>query len=560
MQTNRKTRVTIDDANRRPDATAPLNDSTEAGTTITITPTITNTPSATTPSANTPSANTPARTTPPAKPVDQDVNQSGPSSRGAGRVGPTTKPQGSADSASVTEAAGMPTVTRSSDPRSVPVPSPLAAAWQGVVNLVHYTLFNRSPTVSLGPPVTLADGNVVVDPNGQSNNGFGVSYALGVAPRFGSVLVDPHTGRFVYTPGPGVTPSHAYDGFSVIASNGAQAQLPGLLGMIQSLLHHAAQQVGLAQSDSTDVTVTLDLRDPSVLAAAAQRAEPAIARIDTGAGRGTGVVVSSGGTVLTAFHVVAETKDVTVIVGGRRYGATVAGYDRSLDIAVLHLRDAVGLPTITAAEGPLPRIGQWVAALGNARGNDEPLTRAMGTVVAVDQSDTFLHPWFGHDVTQRGLVETAIARNPGDSGGPVVDQDGALVGIVTSADFDDDTGAPKPRSFAIPAAAAFAVVEAVDRGMATSAIHLGPQAHFGAALGISPPGAAGVAVTDIDPGSAAAAVGLRPGDRLTHVGGQAVAWPLSVLLALDGYEPGDLVDVAWTDAAGDLHSASARLG
>ncbi|WP_445165751.1 S1C family serine protease [Mycolicibacterium sp. Dal123E01] len=427
---------------------------------------------------------------------------------------------------------------------------------QTAANLLGYTFLNRSPTISPGGQTTTADGNVTANLNAKSHNGFALTYDVKQTPDFGTVTIDQTTGQYVYTPGPALTMHQPFDSFSVTVDNGSSARLRGALGFAQKILHQLSQLFGLAQADSAEVTVTVKLGAPSVLAAAAQRTQSAVARIDTETGHGTGVVVSPGGQVLTAFHVVSERSDVTVVVAGRRYTASLAGYDRGHDVAVLQLLDSDALDSVTLASSPA-QPGQWVTTLGNADGTDQPLSRGIGTIVAVDQSDTFDHPDGGYPITQTGLILTTIPRNPGDSGGPLVDASASLVGIVTSADFDDDTGAPKPRSFSVPAAIALTVINAVNQQTAAQGIHVGAQARFGAALGVAP---AGTIVTEVSAGSAADIIGLQPGDTITSIDGEAIRSPLTVLTVLDNHSPGNVIDVEWTDASGRARHQKAQLG
>lgn len=484
---------------------------------------------------------------------------SAPQIRKQGSIGVARSPRRDQATASSTPPAALRSADTAVPPviRSSGTPRPrVAGLLQSVANLLGYTFLNRSPTISPGGQTTAADGSVTGDLNAKSRNGFALRYTLTQTPEFGTVTIDQQTGRYTYAPGPALTMDRSVDSFSVSVDNGSYARLHGVPGLVQKSLHHLAQLLGLAQADSTEVTVAVELSAPSVLAAAAQRVQSVVARINTETGHGTGVVVSGSGQVLTAFHVVSARSDVTVVVGGRRYAASLAGYDRAHDIAVLQLHDIGAVDAATLAPSAV-QPGQWVATLGNSDGTDRPLTRGIGTVVAVDQTDTFDDPDGGYPITQTGLIETTIPRNPGDSGGPLIDANAQLVGIVTSADFDDDTGAPKPRSFSIPMAIALAVIDAVNHQTPAPGIHLGPQARFGADLTGAP---TGPVVDDISPGSAADVIGLRTGDTITSIDGEVVRSPLTVLTVLDKHSPGAVIDVEWTDTSGQTHQQKAQLG
>ena len=149
---------------------------------------------------------------------------------------------------------------------------------------------------------------------------------------------------------------------------------------------------------------------------------------------GTGMVLTSGGEVLTNNHVVegALSVEVTVVATGRTYPARVAGRDGRRDVAVLRLTGVTGLETVTLA----PRdaaVGDAVTVVGDAAGRRPALTAASGTVVALDQ--TLVTQRRGSQRPERltGLVLSTTDVVPGESGGPTYDVDGRVVAMTTAS-------------------------------------------------------------------------------------------------------------------------------
>lgn len=143
---------------------------------------------------------------------------------------------------------------------------------------------------------------------------------------------------------------------------------------------------------------------------------------------GTGMIVSDDGLVVTNAHVVAGADTVTVtLADGSSYEATVVGADSSIDVAALQIDDDVsGLPTVTFAEVPA-EVGETVVAIGNALALGAEPTVTLGIVSAVDRSIDV-----GDGTTMRELVQTDAAINSGNSGGPLVNMDGEVVGMNTA--------------------------------------------------------------------------------------------------------------------------------
>jgi S1-C subfamily serine protease len=267
---------------------------------------------------------------------------------------------------------------------------------------------------------------------------------------------------------------------------------------------------------------------------------------------GTGMVLTSNGNVLTNNHVVdgATSITVTVVSSGATYTATVVGTDPSADVAVLHLADAAGLATAELSTSAAT-VGEAVTAVGNAGGTGT-LSAAGGTVTALDQSIAATDST-GSDAEQlNGLIETDAGVQPGDSGGPLYDPAGAIVGMDTAA----SSGGPV-QAYAIPISTSEGIATQIEQGATSATIHQGYPAFLGVSVR---DGQSGATVLGVLPDGPSASAGMTAGDVITAVGGQAVASAADLNAALGGHSPGQHVTVTWTDAIGGVHSATVTLG
>ena len=210
--------------------------------------------------------------------------------------------------------------------------------------------------------------------------------------------------------------------------------------------------------------------------AAAQSAGVVLIEAETGSGiaAGTGMILTADGQVLTNYHVVAGSDKVSVTVAdsGNTYTATVVGFDQARDVALLQLKNASGLTTVTVDNDQVA-VGDAVAAVGNASGGGE-LVKAAGKVTATDQSLTVSSdsPW-GSSEDLSGLVETNARAVPGDSGGPMFDSENEVLGMTTAGSTKERT------SYAVPIATALAVVDQIETGQDAGTVRVGPAGYLG---------------------------------------------------------------------------------
>jgi len=283
---------------------------------------------------------------------------------------------------------------------------------------------------------------------------------------------------------------------------------------------------------------------------------------------GTGVVLTPTGEVLTNNHVIRGATSITVtdVGNGRSYLARVVGYDQSHDIAVLALRGASGLRTVTLAGSSGTAVGQKVVALGNAGGRGGAPSVVTGRITSLRASVTASDASAGTTEHLTGLISHNAAIQPGDSGGPLVSTTGQVVGINTAASASFGFRSGQTRAFAIPVSDAVLIARQIEAGATSSTVHTGATGFLGvqilpadgaAAQGV--PAGAGAAVAGIIPGSPAGRAGLAAGDVIVSAAGHPVTSPSALQAALEPRHPGDSITVSWTDQAGQAHSATIVL-
>jgi S1-C subfamily serine protease len=275
-----------------------------------------------------------------------------------------------------------------------------------------------------------------------------------------------------------------------------------------------------------------------------------------GEAAGTGIVLSSSGEILTNNHVIdgATSVTVTVVSTGKTYTAQVVGTDATRDIAVLKLEGASGLTPATTDSSSVIAVADAVTAVGNA-GGIGTLTAATGTVTALDQSITAAGASGSTAERLEGLIETNADVVAGDSGGPLYDARGEVIGIDTAA----SAGTSATTGYAIPIATALGIVHQIESGAGTAQITIGYPAFLGIEIGRAATGTAGATIAGVVIGTPAATVGLAAGDTITAVDATSITSGTQLSALLASHRPGDRVTLTWTDAAGAAQSATVAL-
>ncbi len=294
-----------------------------------------------------------------------------------------------------------------------------------------------------------------------------------------------------------------------------------------------------------------------------------------GTAEGTGMVLTSSGLVLTNNHVVAGASSLTAtdVATGVTYQATVVGYDDAADVALVQLKGASGLARVTTGNAHSLTTGEKVVGLGNAGGVGGTPSYAAGTVVALDQSITASDQGNPAGAEQlSGLIETDADIQPGDSGGALVNTKGRVVGMITAGSSAnggfgfDAAGAATAQGYAIPINTALAIAKSIEKGDATSAIHVGPTAFLGVGVdaATSPYGsnqstASGVTIAEVFAGQPAAGAGLVAGDVITSINGEAVTTATQIQQVMLTLRVGQTVSVGYVNTAGVAATASVTL-
>ena len=286
---------------------------------------------------------------------------------------------------------------------------------------------------------------------------------------------------------------------------------------------------------------------------------------------GTGQVLTSSGEVLTNNHVVdgATSISVTDIGNGRTYSASVVGYDRTGDLAVIQLHGASGLSTVSVGDSSKVTVGQTIIAIGNAGGVGGTPSVAGGTVTTLNQAITASDDGGGNSEQLTGLIEVNANVQPGDSGGPLVNTAGQVVGIDTAASESFSFSSAGGDGYAIPIDTAISIAKHIEAGKSSSTVHVGPTAFLGVEIssvnsvpglgGQSGSSVVGADVAGVAFGSPAQAAGLAQGDVITSLAGQTVTSPTSLSTIIAGHSPGNTVQVQWVDASGAQHTATVQL-
>ncbi len=251
--------------------------------------------------------------------------------------------------------------------------------------------------------------------------------------------------------------------------------------------------------------------------------------------RGSGFIIDADGTVVTNNHVVKDAKSVTITMeDGTELPAKVIGRDPRTDLAVLKVKAAKPLPYIQLGDSGAVKVGEWVIAMGNPFGLGGSVTAgivsALGRDIGSGPYDSFLQ------------VDAPINR--GNSGGPLFTQDGRVIGVNTA--ILSPTGGSVGIGFAIPANTVKTVVAELETTGHVTRGYLGVAAQpvtpaMAAALNLPKENAghAGALVAEVTPDSPAAKAGIKPGDVITSVAGNAIGTPRDLAVDVAAIKPGE---------------------
>ncbi len=316
------------------------------------------------------------------------------------------------------------------------------------------------------------------------------------------------------------------------------------------------------------------------------------------AAAGTGMVISPDGLVLTNNHVIEDSTSISAVDlgNGHTYQAKVVGYDQTGDIAVIKLQGASGLKTVPTGDSASVKTGDSVVAMGNAEGQSA-IVPAAGHVTELNQTITASDA--GGSITSEtlhGMIEVNADIVSGDSGGPLADAAGQVIGIDTAGNGEGFSAQQSTDGFAIPINTALSVAHLISTGQASSVITIGyppfmgvyiasstsanPQVQaqqqeggsFGGGFGGGGFGGSGSACatsnrnlgvpSTIAPVSSGTlivgvicngpvqAAGMTAGSVITAVNGQAIGAPGTLTKTVSKYGPGTTISVTWVSPSG----------
>jgi len=255
--------------------------------------------------------------------------------------------------------------------------------------------------------------------------------------------------------------------------------------------------------------------------------------------QGSGFIISQDGLILSNAHVVENANEVTVKLSDHReFKAKVLGSDKTSDIAVLKI-DAKNLPTVRIGNSDQLNVGDYVLAIGQPFGLEE--TATAGIVSATSRA----LPGDGYVP----FIQTDAAVNPGNSGGPLFDSSGAVVGI--NSQIYSNSGGYQGVSFAIPINLAKQVQEQIVKTGKVEHGRLGVHVQavdqsLADSFGLDSP--AGALVSSVEPDSAAAEAGLKAGDVILKFNGETVRDSAALSMHVNTTAPGQKAKLdVWRD-------------
>jgi serine protease Do len=267
-------------------------------------------------------------------------------------------------------------------------------------------------------------------------------------------------------------------------------------------------------------------------------------------GIGSGFIISPDGTILTNAHVVQNAAEVTVKLTDRReFKAKVVGVDPQTDVAVLKI-DAENLPSVKLGDPKDLDVGEWVVAIGSPYGFENSVTS--GIVSAKSRSLP--------DGTYVPFIQTDVAVNPGNSGGPLFNLEGEVVGI--NSQIYSRSGGYQGLSFAIPIDTAVQVKDQLVRHGTVTRGRLGvaiQEVNQSLANSFGLDRARGALVSSVESGSPAEKAGVKPGDVVLKVDGVEIQRSIDLSSLVAGMKPGSQAQLeVWRN--GNTRELSVTVG
>ena len=296
-------------------------------------------------------------------------------------------------------------------------------------------------------------------------------------------------------------------------------------------LHTPSPEAVFAQIDEADWSGVYEKNIPSVVSISCS--------LPRGGSTGTGVVLSKDGYIVTNAHVVEDAIEITVLLSDdRSFEAVLVGADEVSDLAVLRI-DAKDLIPAQFGDSAILQVGEAVVAIGDPLGIEFRGTMTDGIISAINRDMTLE----GRTMT---LIQTNAALNSGNSGGPLINRHGMVVGINTMkiSAFVDKAGV-EGLGFAIPSATVKDIVAQIIEngyvsgrptlGLSCESLSLFYRYYYGLPEGLY--------VTEVTPGGPAAMLGITPGDIIIQLDGVDTTSMEELNSALYAHEAGDKIEI-----------------
>ena len=260
---------------------------------------------------------------------------------------------------------------------------------------------------------------------------------------------------------------------------------------------------------------------------------------------GSGFIVDKSGYIMTNLHVVEDSSRITVkLDSGEEYAAKIVGTDEETDVAVLKIETGKELPFVKLADSDKAQVGDWVLAIGSPFGLARTVTAG---IISQTQRETPTNSVF------RRFIQTDAAINRGNSGGPLVNMNGEVVGI--NSQIATSTGDYNGIGFALPANEAANVYRQIIQSGKVRRGYLGVtldsvKAEFAKVYKLD--GAGGAIILDVrEPAGAAARAGLQSGDVVLEFNGQKIANAADLIAKVAAAKPDESVNIVYLHENGD---------
>lgn len=298
-------------------------------------------------------------------------------------------------------------------------------------------------------------------------------------------------------------------------------------------------------ASGTTITINPSDEDNTTANVVAAKVLPSVVSINVttsdGEGVGSGSVLDTKGNIITNYHVIEDATEISVSANGASYEAEVVGYDVSSDLAVIKIDagDATLTP-IEIGDSSELEVGDWVMSIGSPFGLEQSVSQG---IISSLYRNTMLSGESGNTI-YTNLIQTDAAVNPGNSGGPLVDAEGKMIGI--NSIIESYSGSSSGVGFAIPSNYAKEVAEKLIAGETVTHAYLGGSFQTVNAMNAARNNLSvnqGAYVAEVAEGGPAAEAGIEAGDIITEFDGEEITSSDGLVLAVRSHATGDKVEV-----------------